>query len=63
MDITLHGEPCWRLKHGPVELHVTRTGGQMAPVTFDLGEGRVAHPYSLAPWCNPAKLEKGRGGK
>jgi hypothetical protein len=50
MKTSVHGAAGWRLKRGLVELHVTRIGGQIAPVNFDLGDGCVAHPYSLAPW-------------
>jgi hypothetical protein len=50
MTEAIHGQTSWKLGHGPVELFVTQTGGQMAPVRFDLGNGEIASPYSLAPW-------------
>ncbi len=46
----VQGEPSWRLAHGAVELYVTVRGGHMAPVRFDLGDGRHASPYSMPPW-------------
>jgi hypothetical protein len=45
----VHGAPSFSLQHGPVSLKITRDGGMLAPVHFDLG-GRVAAPYSLSPW-------------
>ena len=63
-----NGQDGWTLKHGPVDLAITRTGGQMAPVQFDLGNGQSASPYSVAPWSpeecpegTPALLKALRG--
>jgi hypothetical protein len=42
-------------------LYVTKAGGQMAPVRFDLGNGGWASPYSLAPWT-PQECEPGTPG-
>lgn len=57
----IHGADSWKLANGLVELYVTRAGGQMAPVRFDLGNGQSASPYSLAPWqpgdCEPGTPE------
>lgn len=46
---TIHATPSFSLSSDSVSLHVTREGGQMAPVEFKLGE-RVVSPYSLSPW-------------
>jgi hypothetical protein len=45
----IHGEPSYRLRSDLVDLAVTRRGGQMAPVRFQL-EDRWVEPYSIAPW-------------
>lgn len=47
--ITVFGQPSWRLAAGPVELFVTRTGGHIGPVTFQIG-GQKIQPFSVAPW-------------
>lgn len=44
------GQPSWRVAASQVEVHVTRTGGHLAPVIFDRG-GRRFSPYSVAPWA------------
>ena len=49
MNDLVHGEPSWRLSHDRVSLWLTRRGGHLAPVEFDLGD-RVVSPYALAPW-------------
>lgn len=49
MNDLVHGEPSWRLTHDRVSLWLTRRGGHLAPVEFDLGD-RVVSPYALAPW-------------
>lgn len=46
----VHGQPSWRLRNGTVDAWLTRTGGQLAPVTFHLG-GRDVQPFSVAPWA------------
>lgn len=62
----IHGEPSWPLATDRVSLAVTRRGGQVAPVIFQLGKREVA-PYSLAPWQpsdypkQPALLQVLRG--
>jgi hypothetical protein len=65
---TVYGRPSWRLRSQRVEAFVTRTGGQLAPVTFDLGRGRKVQPFAIAPWWNeklgrdqPAMLRVLRG--
>ncbi len=65
---TVCGQPSWRLQSKRVEAFVTRTGGQLAPVTFDLGRGRKVQPFAIAPWWNetlgrdqPAMLRVLRG--
>lgn len=44
------GQRSWELRSDKVVAQVTRTGGQMGPVTFQLG-GRELSPYSTAPWA------------
>ncbi len=46
---TIHGAPSFPLSSDLVSLHITREGGHLAPVEFDLG-GRKVSPYALAPW-------------
>lgn len=53
----VHGEECWKLNHGRVSLALTRRGGHLAPVEFDLGSRRVS-PYALAPWL-PSAADQG----
>jgi hypothetical protein len=45
----LHGQQAWVLGNDTVEMAVTRLGGQMAPVTFDVG-GKSFQPYYISPW-------------
>lgn len=45
----VHGADSWLTRYGPTALALTRTGGHLGPVLFDLPGGPVA-PYSLAPW-------------
>jgi hypothetical protein len=49
MEKTIHGAPSFSLSNELVSLHITRSGGHLAPVHFTLGE-RVVSPYALAPW-------------
>jgi hypothetical protein len=50
------GQLSWRLKHGAVEAWITRTGGMLAPVTFQLGDGRAVQPFAVAPWAGEKNL-------
>lgn len=52
---TIHGAPSFSLSNDLISLHVTCEGGQLAPVTFMLGD-RVVSPYSLSPW-KPAEID------
>ncbi len=45
----IHGAPSFSLSNDQVSLHVTETGGHLAPVSFQLTERSVS-PYALAPW-------------
>jgi hypothetical protein len=38
------------LQSDRVALEITELGGHIAPVRFDLGEGKRVNPYSLPPW-------------
>lgn len=40
-----------------VTFHMTRTGGQIAPVKFRLGR-RVVEPFHIAPWCGRSEARK-----
>lgn len=53
---TILGQPSWRMASSHVELFVTRTGGHLGPVSFQLGTRKV-QPYHVAPWAG----EKGLG--
>lgn len=44
------GQPSWKFANDRVQAFVTRTGGQLAPVTFKLGKKSV-QPFSIAPWA------------
>ena len=48
--ITVFGQPSWQLQTGSVKLFVTRIGGHVGPVTFQIG-GRKIQPFSVAPWA------------
>jgi len=45
------GRKSWRLAASAVEAFVTRTGGHVAPVTFNVG-GKKIQPFHIAPWWN-----------
>ncbi len=47
---TVSGQESWHFASPSVEAWVTRTGGMLGPVRFDLG-GIVVEPFSVAPWC------------
>jgi hypothetical protein len=53
----VHGAPSYQLKSELMELNITKTGGQIAPVKFKIGN-RWVSPYSLPPW-KPANQPKG----
>ncbi|MCC5841263.1 MAG: hypothetical protein JJT96_14190 [Opitutales bacterium] len=64
----IHGEPSHTLACGPVQLAITERGGHLAPVYFDLPDGRRVSPLALAPWepsevdpANPPILKVLRG--
>lgn len=44
------GQPSWRFKSDKVSATITRLGGHLAPVEFQLGKKTVA-PYAIAPWA------------
>ncbi len=45
-----HGQPSWRLKNRSVDVWITRTGGMLAPATFQLAGGCAVQPFAIAPW-------------
>ncbi|QYM78058.1 hypothetical protein K0B96_12145 [Horticoccus luteus] len=45
------GQRCWRLQNGTVDAWLTERGGQLAPVTFQLGNGKAVQPFAIAPWA------------
>lgn len=52
----IHGASSFLLASDLVELAVTAEGGHMAPVSFQLSDGRRVSPYALAPWL-PEEVE------
>jgi hypothetical protein len=61
------GAPSWRLASDVVEAFLTREGGKLGPVTFQL-EGKRVQPFAIAPWAeeklppdSPAVLHGLRG--
>lgn len=42
--------PGYRLRHGNVNLFITRCGAQLAPAEFTLPSGKTVQPYYVAPW-------------
>lgn len=46
---TQAGQKGWAFASDRVEAFITRTGGQLAPVTFKLGR-RAVQPFSITPW-------------
>lgn len=48
--IDIRGQPSWRVATASVEAYLTRLGGHLGPITFDLG-GRKIAPYAVAPWA------------
>lgn len=56
--ITIAKQPSWRMQSDCVEACVTRTGGFLAPVTFDR-RGRRIRPFSIAPWAEETKTLTG----
>ncbi|HEY0865854.1 MAG TPA: hypothetical protein VGE01_00665 [Fimbriimonas sp.] len=48
--VTILGQPSYRIASGRAEAFVTVKGGQVAPVTFNLG-GREVRPFHVAPWA------------
>jgi hypothetical protein len=55
MHETVFGQPSYRIRNDRVEAWITETGGQMAPVTFKLGE-REIQPFHIAPWWDESPL-------
>ncbi|MGV3616035.1 MAG: hypothetical protein ACO1SV_11935 [Fimbriimonas sp.] len=51
MRQTVFGQPSYRIANDLVEVWVTERGGQMAPVTFRLGDRNV-QPFHIAPWAH-----------
>lgn len=52
----VHGQPSWRIASDYVEAYVTELGGQMAPVTYDLGWRKI-QPYAIAPWAEDPPMD------
>jgi hypothetical protein len=49
---SIAGQPSWTLHADRVTAHLTRLGGLLGPVEFNLGHGRAIQPFSLAPWAH-----------
>jgi hypothetical protein len=65
--IRIFGQPSWKFSSNRTDAAITRLGGQLAPVNFQLG-GRTVSPFSIAPWAEeslptdtPALLKALRG--
>ncbi|MBP6506114.1 MAG: hypothetical protein KA257_01005 [Opitutaceae bacterium] len=54
---TTAGQPSWKFSNDRVSAFVTRTGGELAPVTFKLGR-RSVQPFSIAPWAEEKSTMK-----
>ncbi|MBS1714021.1 MAG: hypothetical protein JST30_06755 [Armatimonadetes bacterium] len=54
---TVFGQPSWTVKSDNVTAHVTKLGGMMGPVAFDL-EDRTVQPFSVAPWCDEGPSDR-----
>lgn len=48
----LAGAPSWVFGNDTVSLALTRSGGQLAPVTFYREDETPVQPYYVAPWSN-----------
>ncbi len=46
----IHSQPTWVVSTPQVELAVTETGAQMAPVTFYRDTDKPVQPYHISPW-------------
>lgn len=46
----VHGQPSWSIRSDRVAASVTRTGGHLGPVRFEL-DGAGVEPFSVAPWA------------
>lgn len=47
---TIHSQKSWVIHSQNVELAITQTGGQMAPVTFYRDSDKPVQPYHISPW-------------
>ena len=63
----VQGQPSWSFASSHVAAHLTKLGGHLGPVAFQLGKKTVS-PYSVAPWAEeklgadvPALLHALRG--
>ncbi len=46
----IFGQPSWKFSSNRIDAAITRLGGQLAPVNFQLGD-RTVSPFSIAPWA------------
>ncbi|MCD4824979.1 MAG: hypothetical protein K8S55_10240 [Phycisphaerae bacterium] len=46
----ISSQPSWLLRNKEIELAITQTGGQMAPVTFYRNTAKAIQPYYVNPW-------------
>ena len=46
----IHGQPSWRFSSDCIDAAITRQGGHLAPVSFQLPHA-VVQPFSVAPWA------------
>ncbi len=50
MAVTVHGQRSYRIASNSVQGWVSALGGQLGPVTFQIGD-REVQPFSVAPWA------------
>lgn len=54
---TIAGQPSWCFTSDKVKAALTKCGGQLAPVSFQLGSRKV-EPFSIAPWAGGVEASK-----
>jgi hypothetical protein len=55
------GQPSWRLRSNRVRLAITRLGGFLGPVHFQLGRQTIS-PYAVPPWAGRKDAPRGAIG-
>ncbi len=47
---TIDSQDCWVLESNCVQAAVTKLGGMLGPVSFELDQGKTVQPYWISPW-------------